>query len=90
MAKNEKVTKVIDGDTFLTSRRKHPVRLANVDTPEKRQPGYQKAKAALEKSILGKPVDIDTVARDVYGRAVAKVKKGGKSVNNAMKKYKKK
>lgn len=33
MAK-EKVTKVIDGDTFLTSRRKKPVRLANINAPE--------------------------------------------------------
>ncbi len=34
MAK-EKVTKVIDGDTFMTSRRKIPVRLADVNAPEK-------------------------------------------------------
>ena len=44
MARKEKVTKVIDGDTFMTDKRKNPVRLANVDTPEKRQPGYQDAK----------------------------------------------
>ena len=37
MARKEKVTKIIDGDAFMTDRRKHPVRLANVDTPEKGQ-----------------------------------------------------
>lgn len=39
MPRKEKVTKIIDGDTFETDRRKHPVRLANVDTPEKGQSG---------------------------------------------------
>jgi micrococcal nuclease len=91
MAKRkETVTKVIDGDSFFTSVRKKPVRLANVDTPEKRQPGYQDAKKALEKMVLGQKVEVNTQARDVYGRAVAKVKVGTKSINNAMKKYKKK
>ncbi len=90
MAKKEVVTKVIDGDTFETNIRKKPVRLANVDTPEKRQPGYQQAKKALEDEILGQTVSVDTVARDVYGRAVAKVKKGRKSINKKMKEYKKK
>lgn len=44
MASKEKVTKITDGDTFLTDKRKNPVRLADVDTPEKRQPGYQNTK----------------------------------------------
>ena len=88
MAK-EKVTKVIDGDTFITSRRKKPVRLANVDTPEKGQKGYGAAKAKLQKLIHGEEVRINTVARDKYGRAVANVKVGPKSVNKAMKKHQK-
>jgi len=62
MPRKEKVTKVIDGDTFETASRKHPVRLANVDTPEKGQPGYGKAKQDLSKLIQGKEVTIDTVA----------------------------
>ena len=90
MPRKEKVTKVIDGDTFMTDKRKNPVRLANVDTPEKRQPGYQKAKKELEKLIAGKVVSIDTVARDKYGRSVAKVKIGTRSVNKAMEKQNKK
>jgi micrococcal nuclease len=90
MARKEKVTKVIDGDTFLTDKRKNPVRLSDVDTPEKRQNGYQNAKKCLEKLILNQEVSIETVARDKYSRSVANVKLGVKSVNKAMQKYNKK
>jgi endonuclease YncB( thermonuclease family) len=31
MGRKEKVTRIINGDTFETNRRKNPVRLANVD-----------------------------------------------------------
>ncbi len=89
MARKEVVTKVIDGDTFKTGSRTRPVRLANVDTPEKGQPGCATARKALENKILGKKVSIDTVARDTYNRAVANVKVGNKSVNKAMKRYEK-
>lgn len=84
MARKEKVTKVIDGDTFETASRKNPVRLANVDAPEKGQPGAAKATQALRNLIQGKEVLIDTVARDQFGRCMANVKVGGKSVNKAM------
>ncbi|MCG8307578.1 MAG: thermonuclease family protein [Cytophagales bacterium] len=84
MAK-EKVTRVIDGDTFMTSRRKKPVRLATIDTPEKGQKGYGAAKAKLQKLIQGEEVRIDTVARDKYGRAIANVYKGRESINKKMK-----
>lgn len=87
MPRKETVTRVIDGDTFETSSRKRPVRLANVDTPEVGTTGAAEAKAALARLILGKEVSIDTKARDSYNRAVAKVKVDGKSVNKAMKKF---
>ena len=48
MARRERVTKVIDGDTFETASRKNPVRLANVVAPEKGQPGAGKATQARE------------------------------------------
>ena len=87
MAKRkETVTRVIDGDTFYTSVRKKPVRLANVDAPEKGTKGGAKATQNLKGLIQGQKVEVNTVARDVYGRAVAKVKVGSKSVNNAMNK----
>jgi len=86
MSRKEKVTKIIDGDTFETASRKNPVRLANVDAPEKGQPGSAKATEALSKMIEGEEVRIDTVSRDKYGRAVAKVYKGRESVNKKMQK----
>jgi endonuclease YncB( thermonuclease family) len=89
MPRKEKVTKVIDGDTFMTNKRKHPVRLANIDTPEKGQKGYGDAKKALQNLIGGEEVTISTKARDSYNRSIANVKLGGKSVNNAMKKHQK-
>jgi len=89
MARKEIVSRVIDGDTFATRDRKNPVRLANIDTPEKGQTGYNSARNALQRMIGGKEVLIDTKARDHYGRSVANVKVGGKSVNKAMKKHEK-
>jgi len=85
MPRKEKVTRVIDGDTFETDRRTHPVRLANVDAPEKGQPGAAKATRELRNLIQGKEVTVDTVARDKFARAVARVKVDRKSVNKAMK-----
>jgi endonuclease YncB( thermonuclease family) len=88
--RKETVTRVIDGDTFTTKSRTKPVRLANVDAPEKGARGGKAATNQLKTLIQGKKVEVNTVARDVYGRAVANVKVGGKSVNNAVKKNTKK
>ena len=85
MPRKERVTRVIDGDTFETASRKNPVRLANVDTPEKGTRGGAAATNALKSMIQGETVSIDTVARDSYGRSVAKVKVGRNSVNKAVK-----
>ncbi|MBN2593441.1 MAG: thermonuclease family protein [Sedimentisphaerales bacterium] len=85
MAKRkETVTRVIDGDTFLTASRKRSIRLAGVDAPEKSTRGGTKAAKTLRNMIQGKKVEVNTKARDVYGRAVAEVKIGGKSVNKEM------
>lgn len=84
MARKEKVTRVIDGDTFMTSSREKPVRLANYDAPERGKRGYTASKDALGSMISGKTVSVDVKARDVYGRAVANVKVGNRSVNAAM------
>jgi len=84
MPRKERVTKVIDGDTVKTSSRKNPVRLANVNAPEKGQRGYAGAKTRLADLVEGEEVLIDTVARDRYRRSVARVYKNGKSVNKEM------
>lgn len=85
MPRKERVTKVIDGDTFMTASRKNSVRLANVDAPEKGTPGGGAATKALKDMIQGETVSIDTVARDTFGRSVANVKVGRQSVNKAVK-----
>jgi len=91
MAKRkETVTRVIDGDTFRTSSRKHSVRLANVNAPEKGRKGGAKATKQLKSLIQGKKVEVNTLARDTYGRAVAKDKRGRINVNKAMAKSTKK
>lgn len=84
MPRKEKVTGVVDGDTFKTNLRKHSVRLANVNAPEKGIRGAAQARKALERLILDQEVTVDTVARDKYKRAVANVKVKGRSVNKAM------
>lgn len=67
MARKERVTKVIDGDTFMTGSRKKPVRLANVSAPETGSSGAATATQPLRGLIQGQTVSIDTVARDRYG-----------------------
>ncbi len=84
MPRKEKVTRVIDGDTFLTASRKHSIRLANVNAPEIGQRGGAAATKALKKLIENQIVTVETVARDKYRRSVAKVKVGRRSVNKAM------
>jgi len=81
MARKEGVTRVIDGDTLKTATRKNPVRLAGVNAPERGQRGYANAKRQLANLVEGEEVLVDTLARDRYGRSVAKVYKDGKSVN---------
>ena len=81
----EKVIRVIDGDTFNTEQRMKSVRLEGVDTPEKKEKGWAEAKQALTNLILNKKVIIFTKARDVYSRYIAQVNLSSKSVNKIMK-----
>lgn len=66
------VTRVIDGDTFdLNSGER--VRLADINTPEIGEPGYEEAKNFLTGRVQGKTVflDIDDVSRtDEYDRLI--------------------
>ena len=80
-----KVKRVIAGDTFETPSGQR-VRLAGVEAPEKGRPWSVKATQELESLIGGKNVVIDPLGAS-YGRIVAEVKVGGRSVNIIMKKY---
>ncbi len=77
-----KVTKVIDGDTFKIQGSK-AIRLANVSAPELGTKGGAKAKADLQGLVGGKTISYDAKGKS-YGREVANVKVGGKSVNQIM------
>ena len=90
MVRKETVTKIIDGDTIETSVRKKRIRIEGIDTPEKGQPGYSEAKKALKQLLKDEKITVTPVATDVYGRTVAKVKKGNRLVSTLMKKHQKK
>lgn len=86
MSSRRKPQKIIDGDTFKLYQNlkgKRFVRLAGVDTPEKGQFGYQKAKNQLKGMIGGRTVTIKP--QDIGRRIIAEVYADGKSVNNRMK-----
>ena len=84
MSRKEKVTRIIDSNTFATGTRKRPVRLANVNASEKGSRGTGAATQALSNFVEGQTVSIDTVARDKYGRCVANVKISNRTINAAM------
>lgn len=77
------VTKVIDGDTLDINGIR--IRLAIVDTPERGQAGFDKAKNFVESLCLGKKgeLDVDNGQRrgDRYGREVGVVYCDGVNIN---------
>ena len=87
MPNTKKVFDIIDGDTLKTAKIGPSIRLANVHAPEKGQKGYGDAKVKLAMLTRGKQVTVIPVATDVYGRTVAEVKVGNKSINKAMNDY---
>lgn len=77
-----KVTRIIDGDIFKLRGGK-VIRLASVRAPELGIKGGAKARNDLESLIGGRTVSYDVVGKS-YGRNVANVRVGGKSVNQTM------
>jgi len=80
-----KVKKVIDGDTFKDANGNF-FRLADIDTPEKREPGYQKAKEILDQ-FIGDEEIIIKVKGTSYGRKVVTARMPGEkmTINTKMK-----
>ena len=82
-----KVIAITDGDTIkiLTSDKQQiKVRLANIDSPEKKQPYGQKAKQILSDKIYGKKVTVEKVTTDRYKRMIGKVYLGDRYINAEM------
>jgi len=82
-----KVRKVLDGDTFQSTKRGF-FRLAEVNAPEKRERGYNKAKETLKSFIEGEEV-IVKIEGQSYGRKVVEARiPGEKTTINAKMKRK--
>ena len=87
MVIRRKVKQVIDGDTFIVSRKignTNRIRLAGVNAPEKYQFGGKTATNRLRGLIGGKTVTIVPVGRS-YNRLVANVRNQRKSINKRLK-----
>ncbi len=71
-----KVVAITDGDTFKLLTKDSTlviVRIANIDSPEKKQPYSQRAKQFVSDAIFGKVVVIKELKKDRYKRSVATV-----------------
>jgi endonuclease YncB( thermonuclease family) len=79
-----KVVGVSDGDTFtcLTdAKRQVKVRMAEIDTPESKQPYGTRSRQALSDLVFGKTVVLKVQDTDRYGRTVARAYAGNTDVN---------
>jgi endonuclease YncB( thermonuclease family) len=80
------VVAVHDGDT-VSVRREHDtvrVRLACIDAPEQGQAFGTRAKRELAELVLNRPVRLDVIDRDRYGRLVARLWANDVDVSLAM------
>ena len=64
------VVRVIDGDTFESDQ--GTLRLANINTPEKSEKGYEEAKLFIS-GFQDSEVQIEELSTDRYGRILARV-----------------
>ena len=82
-----RVVAIADGDTLtlLTpEKRQMKVRLAEIDTPERRQPYGTRARQALADMAFRKEARVVVVDTDRYGRTVGRVWVGETDVNAAL------
>jgi endonuclease YncB( thermonuclease family) len=81
-----KVIKVVDGDTLDALYQGAPLRVrwSEIDTPERAQPWYRRAKEALAGKVAGEVVSVEEVDLDRYGRLVGKIWLDGRDVNREM------
>lgn len=79
-----KVVGVHDGDTFTCladGNKQLKVRMAEIDTPESKQPYGTRSQQALSAMVFGKQVTLKVQDTDRYGRTVARAYVGGTDVN---------
>ncbi|MBM3233966.1 thermonuclease family protein [Candidatus Pacearchaeota archaeon] len=78
------VTRVIDGDTIETEIGK--VRLLGINTPEKKNPGYQEAKDFLVQ-FEGKKIELEDRGKDKYQRTLGYLYYQNKLINSEILKF---
>lgn len=79
-----RVIGIADGDTLTildANREQHRIRLAGIDSPEKKQPFGQASKQSLSDLAYGRDVDVEWNKADRYGRIVGKVLVSGVDAN---------
>ena len=79
-----RVVGITDGDTLTLlegGNRQIRIRLAEIDTPERRQPYGDRARQALSDLAFGKAARVGVVDIDRYGRTVGRVHVDGRDVN---------
>ncbi len=82
-----RVVRITDGDTLTVlnpAKRQIRVRLAEIDTPEARQPYGQRARQTLSNLTFGRVVRVTIQDTDRYGRTVGRVHAGTVDVNAEM------
>ena len=82
-----RVVAVADGDTItvlVAGNRQVKVRLAEIDTPEKKQPWGRKAKKTTSDLVFGRQVQVEVLKKDRYRRSVGRVFVDGKNVGREL------
>lgn len=82
-----RVIGVVDGDTvdvLDSDRRQRRIRLANIDAPERGQPGSAQSKRALSDMVFGREVTVQLTDRDRYQRDIGQLTIGGSNISRRM------
>jgi micrococcal nuclease len=86
------LVRVVDGDTIdvdldlgFSLRARHRLRLLDVDTPERGQPGFSDASAFVQQRLSNaREIIVWTVKRDPFGRWLANVWADGQLLNQEL------
>src|SRR5436305_1458750 len=78
------VVAVIDGDTLVVQdagKKRHTVRLAEIDAPEAGQPFWKESARSLARLCYNKPANVEWSERDARKRLIGDVSCDGKDAN---------
>ncbi len=71
-----RLVSVTDGDTLVArdaSGRRHRIRIAGIDAPERQQAFANAARRRLEQLVTGHPLQVQPIKTDPFGRLVARI-----------------